>query len=158
GSAEQVLAAAVALAGVASERIDLRAHRGVHPRIGALDVLPFVPLRGASLEDAVALAREAAGQIWKKYRIPSYFYGAAASAAHRRELAAIRQGGFEGLNARMGSPEWGFDVGDRAHGGAGAIAIGARNLLVAFNVDLDSADLELARDIARTLRERDGGL
>jgi glutamate formiminotransferase len=157
GDGPRVLDAAVALAGVAVERIDLRKHRGIHPRIGALDVLPFVPLRDASLDDAAALAREAGARIWDRYRVPSFFYGAAARAPQRALLADVRAGEFEGLDARFARlPP---DVGEiPRHERAGAIAIGARNVLVAFNVELHSGDLALAKAIARSLRERNGGL
>lgn len=154
GSPDAVVGGSVALAGVAAARIDLRAHEGVHPRIGALDVLPFVPLRRATLEDAAVLAREVGAAIWNAHAVPSYFYGAAATAEERRLLANIRRGEFEGLGARPDAP----DVGDRPHPSAGAIAIGAREILVAFNVELASDNLGLARSIARALRERDGGL
>lgn len=157
GSAGAVVDAAVALAGVAAERIDLRNHRGVHPRIGALDVLPFVPLEGATIEDAAALARAAAQQIWERYRIPSFFYGAAATDAGRALLANVRAGEFEGLPERF--ERMPPDVGTVArHESAGAIAVGARPLLIAFNVELDTGDLTLARHIASVLRERSGGL
>lgn len=158
GSASQVVAAAVALARVAAERIDLRRHRGEHPRIGALDVLPIVPLDGATLDDAVAVAHRAATRIWHELGIPSLLYGAAASAPHRTLLADVRRGQFEGLDERARDPRWAFDYGTEPHPTAGAIAIGARDLLVAFNVELQSGDLTLARRIARLLRERDGGL
>lgn len=148
GSAQQVLDAAVALAGVALERIDLRAHRGAHPRIGALDVLPFVPLAGAGLPDAAALAHRAGAEIWKRYGIPSFYYGAAARQSERTLLPDIRR-----------NAEWLPDEGDvQRHHSAGAIAIGARELLIAFNVEMKSGDLEAAARIARTMRERDGGL
>ncbi|MBV8151217.1 MAG: glutamate formimidoyltransferase [Candidatus Eremiobacteraeota bacterium] len=157
GGWTEALTASVALAGIAAARIDVRRHRGEHPRIGALDVLPFVPLRGASLADAAALAREAGAAIWAAHRIPSYFYGAAASADHRRLLADVRRGEFEGLVARLSDPLWAPDVGDDMHASAGAIAIGARELLIAFNVELRSENLTLAKMLARTLRERNGG-
>ncbi|MBV9440310.1 MAG: glutamate formiminotransferase, partial [Candidatus Eremiobacteraeota bacterium] len=159
GDRAEVLAAAVALAREARERIDLRAHRGAHPRIGALDVLPFVPLGTATLDDAVLLARSAAARIWDELRVPSYLYGAASTASHRTHLADIRRGEFEGLAARLVADEgWRFDYGDAAHATAGAIAIGARPFLIAFNVELASSDLALARRIARTLRASSGGL
>lgn len=159
GSGSQVVAAAVALAGVASERIDLRAHRGAHPRIGALDVLPFVPLADATLADAVVLAHRAAARIWRELGIPTYLYGAAASAPHRAQLADVRRGEFEGLGERVArDPSWRFDYGDAAHASAGAIAVGARAFLIAFNVELATGDLSVARDIARTLRASSGGL
>jgi len=158
GRASQVVAAAVALARVTHERIDLRAHRGAHPRIGALDVLPFVPLGKATLDDAVTLADRAAARIWRELGIPSIFYGAAASAPHRSLLADVRHGEFESLAERTQDPQWRFDYGDDPHPTAGAIAIGARPFLLAFNVELESSDLALAQRIAKTLRERGGGL
>jgi glutamate formiminotransferase len=158
GRASQVVAAAVALARVALERIDLRVHRGAHPRIGALDVLPFVPIGDATLDDAVTLAHRAAGRIWRELGIPSYLYGAAAAAPHRELLADVRRGEFEGLAERVREARWAFDYGEVPHASAGAIAIGARPFLIAFNVELRSGDLALARRIARRLRERDGGL
>lgn len=159
GTYEQLRDGAVALAGAASEHIDLRTHRGVHPRIGALDVLPFVPLRGADMARAVELARETAAQIWERHRIPSFLYGEAAATPLRRNLARVRSGGFEGLDVRFERPEWRPDYGEpRSHSTAGAIAIGARAILVAFNVELRSPDLELAKRIARTVRESSGGL
>jgi glutamate formiminotransferase len=157
GDGAQVLDAAVALVGVAVERIDLRSHEGVHPRIGALDVLPFVPLRNATLADATALAYEAGTRIWERYRVPSFFYGAAARHPERELLANVRAGEFEGLDLRF--HRFPPDVGEvPKHDRAGAIAIGSRAILVAFNVELESGDLALAKVIARTLRERSGGL
>jgi glutamate formiminotransferase / 5-formyltetrahydrofolate cyclo-ligase len=158
GDGDSVVRAAVSLAGFAAERIDLRAHRGVHPRIGALDVLPFVPLRDASIGDAADLAHRAGNEIWERWRIPSFYYGGAARAASRRQLPAVRRGGFEGLDARFADPRWHPDVGNIAkHATAGAIAIGARDVLIAFNVELDTDDEPAALDIARALRGRDGG-
>lgn len=151
--------AAVALAEVTVEHIDLRSHSGVHPRIGALDVLPFVPLRDATMDDAVSLARETARQIWERLRVPSFLYGEAAATPLRRNLALVRQGQFEGLDARFLLPDWRPDFGNVAkHMSAGAIAVGARQILIAFNVELDTGDLALAKSIAQALRERDGGL
>lgn len=159
GNARAVLDAAVALAGVAAGAIDLRTHRGVHPRIGALDVLPFVPLDGATLDEATKLAHEAGEQIWERYRIPSFYYGAAARLPERALLAAVRAGEFEGLETRFTDPRWRPDVGDIArHERAGAIAIGARELLIAFNVNLATGDVGIAKHIAARLRERSGGL
>ncbi len=159
GNANAVLEAAVTLAGIAVERIDLRAHRGVHPRIGALDVLPFVPLDGTSLDEATALAHEAGERIWERYRVPSFYYGAAARMPQRTLLANVRAGEFEGLETRFTDPQWRPDVGDIArHERAGAIAIGARELLIAFNVNLATPDIAVARQIATRMRERSGGL
>lgn len=159
GAHDELRDAALGLAKVATERIDLRAHRGVHPRIGALDVLPFVPLREASMAQAVDLARETAALIWERLRIPSFLYGEAAATPARRNLAAVRSGEFEGLDVRFERSEWKPDFGDaRAHNTAGAIAVGAREILVAFNVELGTGDLSVATGIAKTLRESTGGL
>lgn len=151
--------ASLAIARVTRDAIDLRTHRGVHPRMGALDVLPFVPLEDATMRDAVALARETAAAIWQELAIPSFLYGEAASTPLRRNLAAVRKGEFEGLDARFLLPEWKPDYGTVAkHASAGAIAVGARPILIAFNVELATDDLALAQAIARRLRERSGGL
>ena len=159
GTRDQLFRGAVALAAATSERIDLRRHSGVHPRIGALDVLPFVPLGGAAMADAVALARDVGAAIWERLRIPSFLYGEAAATPLRRNLAAVRQGQFEGLDTRFELPDWRPDFGDvPKHASAGAIAVGARGLLIAFNVELATGDLEIARRIARCVRERDGGM
>lgn len=159
GDGDAVAEAGIALAGFAAERIDLRAHRGEHPRIGALDVLPFVPLAGAGLDEAARLARRAGAAIWERYRIPSFYYGAAAKHEARRMLPDVRRGQFEGLDDRFADPAWAPDEGTAAkHPTAGAIAIGARDVLVAFNVELASDDLAAARSIARIVRERSGGL
>jgi glutamate formiminotransferase len=151
--------ATLALATVTVERIDLRTHTGVHPRIGALDVLPFIPLRDASMDDAVRLAREVATAIWERLHVPSFLYGEAAITQLRRNLANVRQGQFEGLDVRFELPEWRPDFGDvPKHMSAGAFAVGARELLIAFNIELATDDITIARRIARRLRERDGGL
>jgi glutamate formiminotransferase len=158
GDRATAIAASVALAHETSARIDLRTHRGAHPRMGALDVLPFVPMHGASLGDAADVAREAARQIWEQLRVPSFFYGAAAKGDDARTLPIVRSGGFEGLASRAAR---GFspDVGNVAlHESAGAIAVGARMPLIAFNVVLATGKLEIARRIARTIRESNGGL
>lgn len=159
GERDALLGAAVALARLACERIDLRSHRGVHPRMGALDVLPFIPLGNATMHEAVALAEHAGARIWEQLRIPSYLYGEAARIPQRRLLSDVRRGEFEGLIARPPDSGHGPDIGDlAAHPTAGAIAIGARRLLVAFNIELATGDIGVARRIARTLRERNRGL
>jgi glutamate formiminotransferase len=159
GDYNELRGGALALAAVTAELVDLRTHAGVHPRIGALDVLPFIPLRNAAMTEAVALAREVAAAIWERLRVPSFLYGQAATTPLRRNLAAVRAGQFEGLDARFELPQWRPDFGDvPKHPSAGAIAIGARAMLIAFNVELASGDLALAKRIARMLRERHGGL
>jgi glutamate formiminotransferase len=143
-----------ALRGIAAavERIDLRRHHGVHPRIGAADVVPFVPLDGASLEDCAAIARRTGEAVWKKLGVPVYFYEAAALSAERVPLENVRRGGFEhpALTPDLGGPA--------LHPSAGACAIGARKLLVAFNVNLQTTDLTIAQAIARKIRASSGGL
>lgn len=158
GTRDVVLAAAHALAQVARDRIDLRTHEGAHPRIGALDVLPFIPIRHATMSDAAEIAREAAKRLWSDLQIPSFFYGAASSASPPRTLPSVRGGEFEGLFARADAGER-PDVGDIiAHQSAGATAVGAREMLIAFNIELATSDLTLAQRIARRIRERNGGL
>src|SRR5262245_55679598 len=142
------------------ERIDLTKHQGAHPRMGATDVVPFVPLGAATTEDAVAAANETAERIARELGIPTYLYGDAARRPERRDLAKVREGQFEGIRDAIGSdPARAPDFGPaRVHPTAGATAVGARFFLIAFNVDLDTRDLALAKRIAKELRERDGGL
>jgi glutamate formiminotransferase/formiminotetrahydrofolate cyclodeaminase len=159
GSAGATAASAIALATTAVAEIDLRAHAGVHPRIGAIDVLPFVPLGSASMDDAVAAAHAVGRAIGEALEVPVFLYEAASPPPHRRSLEAIRRGGLEGLAARLGEPAWAPAYGPRAlHPTAGAIAVGARGPLVAWNLVLDRPDLALARRIARTIRTSNGGL
>lgn len=159
GDADALVAASLGLITVAIARIDLRAHRGVHPRMGAVDVIPFVPLDGSSLEDCVALARRLGALVATRFDIPVYLYEAAASSPARRRLEDVRRTQFEGLTARLADPAWAPDFGPRqAHPSAGALAIGAREPLIAFNVNLETDRLDVARAIATEIRERDGGL
>jgi glutamate formiminotransferase/glutamate formiminotransferase/formiminotetrahydrofolate cyclodeaminase len=147
GDPEVVLEAALAAARTAVERIDLREHSGVHPRIGALDVLPFVPLEGSSMQTCVTLAERAAERLWRELGVPCYLYEAAARMAERRNLAFVR-------SARVGAP----DVGHGRHASAGCTAVGARKFLIAYNVNLATGDVDVARAIAREVRESSGGL
>ena len=162
GEAEPLLRASVALAHACVREIDLAAQSGVHPRMGSLDVLPFVPLgpplSEATLEDAVRLAR-LAGEAIGSLGLPVYLYGAAASAPHRENLAEVRRGGYNGLVARAADPLWRPDYGpEKLPPRSGAVAVGARSFLVAFNAYLDTDDVEVARTVADEVRERDGGL
>jgi len=152
--------AAFAVALVALAKIDLRSHEGRHPRMGALDVLPFVPLRDATMADAVALARSVGARLASEVGLPVFLYEAAATRPGRRNLADVRAPQFEGLRDLMGKdPAYIPDFGpNRVHPTGGAVAIGARMPLIAFNLDLDTEDVDVARGIARTIRERDGGL
>ncbi len=159
GPPEAVTEAAVAAAGVAALRIDLSKHIGVHPRIGAADVIPFIPLRGVTLEECAVLARRAGEQHWKRNDVPVYFYDAASLRPDRTRLEQIRKGGFRVLReAALSDPYRRPDVGGPAlHPTAGASVIGARKFLVAFNVNLRSGDVALAQRIAKKIRASSGG-
>ena len=139
--------------------IDLRRHDGVHPRIGAADVVPFVPLEGLTLEDCVCLAVRAGDEIWRRCGVPVYLYEAAARRPDRVNLAALRRGRFEGLRERvLTDPGCRPDIGGPAlHPSAGATAVGARNFLIAYNVNLAAAGVEIARQIAGRIRHSSGG-
>jgi glutamate formiminotransferase len=160
GGPEAVVESVVRAAGKAAELINLTQQSGVHPRIGAADVIPFIPISGASLADCALLARNAGLLIWRRYGIPVYFYGAAAARPDRVQLEDVRKGLFEGLRAAaqrdasrrpdIGGPE--------LHETAGASAVGARNFLIAYNVHLDQPDITAARAIARDIRHANGGL
>jgi glutamate formiminotransferase/formiminotetrahydrofolate cyclodeaminase len=151
--------AALAGAARAVELIDLNRHQGAHPRIGALDVLPFVPLAGAAMEDCVRLAEKAAAELWKRLRIPCYLYEAAARRPDRVQLENIRRGQFEALREEMASnPERAPDVGDPViHPTAGATVVGARKFLIAYNINLRTPDVEIAKKIAKAVRFSSGG-
>ena len=159
GDAAALKIALLELYAAALARIDLRTHAGVHPRIGAVDVTPFVPLEAAGMPACIALAAELGEAVARRFDLPVYLYEQAARTPDRRRLERIRRGGFENLSARMRRPEWRPDFGPSApHPTGGATAIGARRLLVAFNVNLDTGDLDVARRIARAVRASDGGL
>lgn len=144
----------------AAALIDLTQHRGVHPRIGAVDVVPFVPLEGVTMEQCVGIAHALGQRVALELSIPVYFYGEAAQSPERRDLAYIRRGEFEQLLHEIRrDPSRSPDVGPaRLHPQAGAVAIGARPLLIAFNVFLDTSDVKVARQIARRIREKNRGL
>jgi glutamate formiminotransferase len=152
GPRERVGEAAFAAIRTAVERIDLRRHSGVHPRMGAADVTPFVPLSGATLADCVEIARRTGERVWNELGVPVYFYEAAARSPERAPLQNVRRGGFEhpALEPDLGGPA--------LHPSAGACIIGARKFLIAFNVNLKTDDLSVAREIARKIRASSGGL
>ena len=159
GAPVDVERAALNLAETVFAHVDMRRHHGVHPRIGALDVVPFVPLRGLHMDEAVACARSVGETIGRTHGVPVYFYGAAATSSARRSLPAIRAGGYEGLPAKLADPAWRPDAGPaRFDATKGATVVGARDVLIAYNIWLDSTDLEAARAIARAIRESSGGL
>ncbi|CAN5438978.1 glutamate formimidoyltransferase [soil metagenome] len=159
GTPDGAVAAMEALIGMAIERIDMRTHQGQHPRIGAVDVVPFVPLGGSSLRECVALAHRLGRSISERHGLPVYLYGAATSDAQGRPLAAIRRPGFEGLVEALARPDGAPDFGPvRPHPTAGAVAIGARGPLIAYNIQLATTDIAVARRIAARVREQGGGL
>jgi glutamate formiminotransferase / formiminotetrahydrofolate cyclodeaminase len=160
GDPEDVTEAMFRAIRVATDLIDLRKHEGVHPRVGATDVVPFVPIRGVSMHDCVHTARRLGQRIGTELEIPVFLYERAASHSDHAPLESVRRGGLNGLSFRMASdPDWTPDFGpNRLHKTAGAIIIGARPVLIAFNVNLASTDLALAQSIARTIRQSNGGL
>jgi len=160
GSRESVGEAALRAIGRAAELIDLNDHRGVHPRIGATDVVPFVPIRGVNLMDCVEIARYVAAETWRRFRIPTYLYEEAARDPRRRNLEYVRQGQFEKLREEVRkNPDRKPDFGGAdLHPTAGATAVGARNFLIAYNINLNTDDLNIAKAIARRIRASDGGL
>jgi glutamate formiminotransferase / 5-formyltetrahydrofolate cyclo-ligase len=158
GNRTSLPAAVLALFEAVLPRIDLRHHQGEHPRIGAVDVVPFVPIEGVSLPDCVALAREVGQAVAERFGVPVFLYEEAASAPHRRNLEDIRRGQFEGLAEKMGDPLWPPDFGPKTpHASAGASVIGARMPLIAYNINLGTSDLDIAKKIAKAIRHSSGG-
>jgi len=159
GEPESLKNVIVEAVGIAIETIDLTKHKGQHPRIGAADVIPFIPIKNMTMDEADALAKEVGKTLADKYRLPVYFYEKSASAAHRQDLSAIRKGGFEGLVEKMKLSEWKPDFGPESpHPTAGATVIGARMPLIAFNVNLNTTCLDVANKIAKKVRYTSGGL
>lgn len=159
GPPEAVVEAALRGVGKAVELIDLNHHTGVHPRVGAADVVPFVPVDGVTLEDCVELAVRAGEEIWRRYQVPVYFYEAAARRPNRVNLEDVRRGQFEGLREDvLRDPERRPDIGGpRLHPTAGATVVGARKFLIAYNINLNTPDIEIAKKIARAIRFSSGG-
>lgn len=159
GAPDIVMSCIICAVGIAAENIDLNFHKGVHPRMGAADVIPFIPLKNITTEEAVALSGLTAQQIAKLYNIPVFLYGKSATAPNRINLADIRKGGFEKMTEKLSLPEWKPDFGQRyPHKTAGVTACGVRDFLVAYNVNLKSQDIEIAKKIAWQIREKNGGL
>ena len=147
-----------ALFDAAVPRIDLTRHSGEHPRMGAVDVVPIIPIRRATVEECVALSREIGAEIAERHGIPVYLYEDSASSEKRRNLAEIRKGEFEGFAAKMRAPEWKPDFGsDSPHPTAGVVAVGARAPLIAYNVNLGTRDIAVAERIAKAIRHLGGG-
>jgi len=159
GSPEGVEEAAVALAKKAAELIDLTKHQGEHPRMGAVDVVPFVPIKEISKEECIELSRRVGQRIWEEAKMPVFLYEDSASAPNRVNLAKIRKGQFEGMAEKVLEPEWEPDFGGRTiHPTAGVAAVGCRMPLVAFNINLNTSDLSIASAIAKIIRRSSGGL
>ncbi|MEE1366898.1 MAG: glutamate formimidoyltransferase, partial [Muribaculaceae bacterium] len=145
GEREPLKAAVIEAIGKAVELIDLTKHEGQHPRMGAVDVVPFIPIRNASMEDCIALSKEVGEEVAKLYNLPVFLYEKSASAPHRENLAAIRKGEFEGMEEKIHEPQWHPDFGpEQRHPTAGTVAVGARMPLVAFNINLNTDRLDIA--------------
>ena len=160
GEREAIQEAAIRGVGKASELIDLNHHSGAHPRMGAADVVPFIPIDGVTIEDCVAIANYVGEQIWHRYQIPVYLYESAAKIPERQGLENIRRGQFEGIRAEIGTnPARRPDIGEaRVHPTAGATVVGARKFLIAYNVFLNTPDVEIAKKIAKAVRFSSGGM
>jgi glutamate formiminotransferase / formiminotetrahydrofolate cyclodeaminase len=160
GKREPIQEAAIRGVGKAAELIDLNHHQGAHPRMGAADVVPFIPIDGVTIEDCVTMARHVGEQIWKRHQIPVYLYEAAATSPERQNLENIRRGQFEGIRAEIASnPARKPDFGEaRVHPTAGATVVGARKFLIAYNIFLNTPDVDIAKKVAKAVRFSSGGL
>lgn len=159
GEPDAVANAAFRGAEKAAQLIDLETHRGEHPRMGATDVIPFIPIRAFTMDECVALARRVGERIGRELNLPVYLYERAATRPERRDLATVRRGEYEAIRDEIATrPEREPDFGPRELGHAGAVAVGARPFLIAYNVNLDTTDLQIAKDIAKITREKGGGL
>ena len=158
GSPEGIQEVAFQLTKKATELIDMNKHVGQHPRFGATDVIPFIPTMDVTIEECVEISKKVAERIWNELEVPSYLYEESASRPERKNLAACRKGQFEGAPAHVLEPDWAPDFGERAiHPTAGMIAIGARIPLIAYNINLDTPDVEIAKKIANSIRAAKGG-
>lgn len=159
GEPEPLADAIIEAIGTAINLIDLTQHQGQHPRMGAVDVVPFIPIRNVTMDEAIELSKSVAQRVAEKYNLPVFLYEKTASAPHRENLAAIRKGEFEGMEKKIKLAEWKPDFGPaERHPTAGAVAIGARMPLVAYNINLSTNDLEIATKIAKNIRHINGGL
>ena len=159
GEPEPLKNAVIEAIGTAIKEIDMTKHKGQHPRMGATDVVPFIPIKNATTEECVELSKEVAKEVWEKYQLPVFLYEKSASAKYRQNLSKIRKGQFEGMAEKVKEEKWHPDFGeDKIHPTAGVVAIGARPPLVAFNVNLNTNDLSIADKIAKKVRYIGGGL
>lgn len=159
GEPDGLKKAVIEAVGIAIEVIDMRTHQGQHPRMGAVDVVPFIPVKKVSVKEAVTFSQQVAKEISKRYRLPVFLYEASATQPERRNLATIRKGQFEAMADKLKDPDWAPDFGpSKIHPSAGVTAVGARMPLVAYNVNLETDRLEIADSIAKKVRHIDGGL
>jgi len=159
GEPDALKTAVIETMGRAIDLIDMRTHQGQHPRMGATDVVPFIPIKNVSMEEAVEFSKDVAKAVAKKYSLPIFLYEKSAGRPERQNLANIRKGQFEAMADKIKQPEWKPDFGpQKIHPSAGVTAMGARMPLVAFNVNLDSSSIEIAGEIARKVRHLSGGL
>ena len=159
GQAEHLKKAVLDAVETAVRLIDLRKHKGEHPRMGAVDVIPFVPIGDATMDEAVSLSNDVGRDIWRRFRVPVFLYEESAADPLRKNLPDIRRGEFEGLAEKMKQPMWKPDFGEAVpHPSAGAVVVGARMPLIAFNVNLDTSSMGIASAIARAVRHQSGGL
>ena len=159
GEPEPLRDAVLEAIGIAVKLIDLNHHTGQHPRMGAVDVVPFIPIKNVTMEEAIALSKEVGAEVGKRYNLPVFLYEKSAAAPHRENLAAVRKGEFEGMAEKIKLPEWQPDFGPtERHATAGTVAIGARMPLVAYNINLNTPNLDIAHDIAKKIRFIGGGL
>lgn len=158
GDPKKVKAAVLESIGVAKDIIDMNIHKGQHSRFGATDVCPFIPIKDMTMEDAIEIAKELGREVSDKYNIPVFLYEEAATKPERQNLATVRKGEYEGLDEKLQDPNWSPDFGEpKKHKSAGAIAIGARRPLIAYNINLDTKDIDIASKIAKTIRYSSGG-
>lgn len=158
GEPQKVKEAVLESIGVAAALIDMNVHKGQHSRFGATDVCPFIPIKDMTMEEAVNLSKELGKEVSEKYNIPVFLYESAATKPERENLATVRKGEYEGLDAKFDDPNWAPDFGEaKKHPTAGAIAIGARRPLIAYNINLDTTNIQIASNIAKTIRHSNGG-
>jgi len=158
GSPDGVMDAAFRCAKIAVEKIDLTKHKGEHPRMGAVDVIPFVPLKNITTEECVEMSKQLGKKLWDELKLPVFLYEDSAATPARRNLATLRKGQFEGMAEKIKNPAFAPDYGDELHKTAGIVACGARPPLVAFNINLSTSNLDIANKISKIIRESSGGL
>ncbi len=159
GDKDSVKEGALQVARDAVRLIDLRHHKGTHPRMGAVDVIPFIPVKGVKMEDCIEISKEVGKQISEELKVPVYLYAESATVPERAKLPNIRKGEFEGFFDKIKDPQWKPDFGEPVvHPTAGVTAVGAREFLIAYNINLDTKDVKIAKKIARSIRESSGGL